>query len=267
MFRHGHLETPPAGHDTRRPGECLRHVLLDVGQRAERALRGHRHGSAGGGRGSRRVGFDHRAAPTANARGKRAASRTGWPSPTSSGRGDGSMRYTAAGNPVVSERRGAVVVNGLRVEIGQAAAACAFSLDRSQQSVPATGGRIDVSVSAQAGCAWTARSDAPWISITSGAAGQGPGSVSLSVAANPDRAGAIERRHHCRAALPHRAGGSGHRRPRPDHLPAPRRAGVRADRVAADGVRRCGGRRHRGACQRVRARRARGRPSRACPGS
>ena len=103
----------------------------------------------------------------------------------SSGRGDGSMRYTAAGNPVVSERRGAVVVNGLRVEIGQAAAACAFGLDRSQQSVPATGGRIDVSVSAQAGCAWTARSDAPWISITSGAAGQGSGPVSLSVSANP----------------------------------------------------------------------------------
>lgn len=103
----------------------------------------------------------------------------------SSGRGDGTMRYTAAGNPVVSERRGAVIVNGLRVEIGQAAAACAFGLDGSRQSVPATGGRIDVSVSAQGGCAWTSRSDAPWISIVSGAAGQGSGAVSLSVSANP----------------------------------------------------------------------------------
>ena len=103
----------------------------------------------------------------------------------SSGRGDGSMQYTAAGNPVVSERRGAVVINGLRVEIGQAAAACAFNLDRSQQSVPATGGRIDVTLSAQAGCAWAARSDAPWIVIAAGAAGQGSGAVSLSVSANP----------------------------------------------------------------------------------
>jgi hypothetical protein len=102
----------------------------------------------------------------------------------SSGRGDGSMQYTAAGNPVVSERRGAVVINGLRVEIGQAAAACAFNLDRSQQSVPAGGGRVDITVSAQAGCAWTARSDAPWVVIASGAAGQGPGAVSLSVSAN-----------------------------------------------------------------------------------
>ena len=102
----------------------------------------------------------------------------------SSGRGDGSMQYTAAGNPVVSERRGAVVINGLRVEIGQAAAACAFNLDRSQQSVPAAGGRVDVTVSAQAGCAWTARSDAPWIVIASGAAGQGPGALAISVSAN-----------------------------------------------------------------------------------
>ena len=45
-------------------------------------LRGHRHSSAGGGRGSRRVWVDHRDARTANAHGKRAASRTGWPSPT-----------------------------------------------------------------------------------------------------------------------------------------------------------------------------------------
>ncbi|HWJ54731.1 MAG TPA: BACON domain-containing carbohydrate-binding protein, partial [Vicinamibacterales bacterium] len=102
----------------------------------------------------------------------------------SSGRGDGSMRYTAAGNPAVSERRGAVVVNGVRVEIGQAAAACAFSLDRSQQSIGAGGGRLDVAVTAQAACAWTARTDAPWIAISSGAAGQGSGTVSLSISPN-----------------------------------------------------------------------------------
>jgi hypothetical protein len=100
------------------------------------------------------------------------------------GRGDGSLRYTASGNPIVSERRGAVVVNGLRVEIGQAAAACAFALDRSEQAVGAAGGRHDVAVSAQAGCAWTARSDVPWITIAAGAAGQGAGVVSVSVAPN-----------------------------------------------------------------------------------
>ena len=143
----------------------------------------------------------------------------------SSGRGDGSMRYTAAGNPVVSERRGAVVVNGLRVEIGQAAAACAFGLDRAQQSVPVTGGRIDVSVSAQAGCA----SDGPHRrSLDLHHLRRGRPGLRVRVAlgvGKPRRAGAIQRRHHCRAALPHRASGSGHRRSRPSPgLPAPSRA-------------------------------------------
>jgi hypothetical protein len=101
-----------------------------------------------------------------------------------SGRGDGSLRFTASGNPVVSERRAAVVVNGLRVEIGQAAAVCAFALDRSGQTVGAAGGRYDVAVAAQGGCAWSARSDVPWITIAAGAAGQGAGVVSVSVAAN-----------------------------------------------------------------------------------
>ena len=100
------------------------------------------------------------------------------------GRGDGTLRYTAAGNMIVAERRGAVVVNGLRIEIGQAAAACQFGLDRSGRTVAAAGGRHDVSVAAQGGCAWTARSDVPWITIASGAAGSGAGVVSIAVAPN-----------------------------------------------------------------------------------
>jgi hypothetical protein len=37
-------------------------------------------------------------------------------------------------------------------------------------------------------CAWTARSDTAWISITSGGSGTGPGTVALSVASNPGTA-------------------------------------------------------------------------------
>ncbi len=102
----------------------------------------------------------------------------------STGQGDGTVRYTAAGNSIVSERRAAVVVNGLRVEIGQAAAACTFSLDRSERSVDAAGGSHDVAVSAQAGCAWTTASDVPWITSGSGASGQGPGRVVVLVQVN-----------------------------------------------------------------------------------
>jgi hypothetical protein len=115
-----------------------------------------------------------------------AASESEWLSLGSSrsGQGDGTVQFAAAANPVVTDRRGAIVVNGTRVEIGQAAAACAFALDRPGRSVDAAGGAHNVTVTAQAGCGWTARSDASWISVASGASGNGTGTVVVSVAAN-----------------------------------------------------------------------------------
>jgi hypothetical protein len=100
------------------------------------------------------------------------------------GQGDGTVPFAAGVNALVADRRGAIVVNGTRVEIGQAAAACAFALDRSGRAVEAAGGRHDVGVSAQGGCSWTARSNTPWITVVSGASGVGAGAVALSVAAN-----------------------------------------------------------------------------------
>jgi hypothetical protein len=115
-----------------------------------------------------------------------AASENDWLSlgSTRSGQGDGSVTFAAAANPIVNERRGAIVVNGTRVEIGQAAAACAFGIDRPSRSVDAAGGSHAVVVTAQAGCAWSARSDVPWIAVTSGANGSGTGTVTLLVTAN-----------------------------------------------------------------------------------
>jgi hypothetical protein len=53
------------------------------------------------------------------------------------------------------------------------------------QSFPFGGGAgAPVSVSAPNGCAWTAQSNAPWITITSGASGSGNGTATFSVAAN-----------------------------------------------------------------------------------
>jgi hypothetical protein len=43
---------------------------------------------------------------------------------------------------------------------------------------------VDVAVSAGTDCAWTAASNAPWITIASGASGSGNGTVSLVVGAN-----------------------------------------------------------------------------------
>ena len=50
----------------------------------------------------------------------------------------------------------------------------------------AAGGPGSVAVFAAAGCSWTAISNAPWIRVTSGAAGSGNGAVNFVVNANTD---------------------------------------------------------------------------------
>jgi hypothetical protein len=50
------------------------------------------------------------------------------------------------------------------------------------QSFNANGGTASVAVTAPQGCPWTAISNASWITITSGAAGSGNGTVMYSVA-------------------------------------------------------------------------------------
>jgi hypothetical protein len=50
------------------------------------------------------------------------------------------------------------------------------------QSIPLAGGNGTVTVTAGAGCTWTAVSNVPWITITNGASGNGNGTVSYTVA-------------------------------------------------------------------------------------
>jgi hypothetical protein len=68
--------------------------------------------------------------------------------------------------------------------INSAGTACTFTLSASGQSFPASGGGGTVGVTAAVGCAWSATSNAGWITITGGASGSGNGTVSFSVAAN-----------------------------------------------------------------------------------
>src|SRR5262249_52292040 len=62
---------------------------------------------------------------------------------------------------------------------------CAGSLSPTSQSFSYTGGTGSVTVTAGPGCAWTAVSNAGWITINSGSSGMGNGTVSYAVAANP----------------------------------------------------------------------------------
>ncbi len=65
-----------------------------------------------------------------------------------------------------------------------AAPACAYSLAPTSISPAASGGPAWVNVVTTAGCPWTAVSNAPWITITSGSPGTGNGTVNFNVAAN-----------------------------------------------------------------------------------
>jgi len=110
-----------------------------------------------------------------------------------SGTGNGSVGFSVAAN-TGSARTGTITAAGQTFTVSQAAAPpppppppppCTYTLDRTSQSIGATGGAASVAVTATgSSCTWTASSNAPWISITSGASGSGNGSVGFSVAAN-----------------------------------------------------------------------------------
>jgi len=63
---------------------------------------------------------------------------------------------------------------------------CQYVITPATQSFPARGGNGNFSVLTQNNCAWTAASNAPWITITSANSGSGLGRVNYSVATNPD---------------------------------------------------------------------------------
>jgi len=62
---------------------------------------------------------------------------------------------------------------------------CTFTLTPAAAGFDLDGGNGVVNVTTSGGCAWTAVSNLPWITVTGGAAGNGNGTVSYTVAANP----------------------------------------------------------------------------------
>jgi hypothetical protein len=100
------------------------------------------------------------------------------------GQGDGAIHFAIAQNPAVSTRLGDIAINDQHVAVSQMAAACVFTLGSSSRTVGAAGEAGQVPVSAQPGCAWNTVSEAPWIVITSGASGNGAGTVGFAVERN-----------------------------------------------------------------------------------
>jgi hypothetical protein len=103
-----------------------------------------------------------------------------------SGAGNGSVGLSIAANTGAA-RSGTASIAGQTFTVNQAAfvAPCTYTIAPTSQTFPVLGGAGTVTVTTTAACAWTASSNSPWLTITSGAAGTGSGTVGFSVAANP----------------------------------------------------------------------------------
>lgn len=123
-----------------------------------------------------------------------ATSSDSWLTITSSesGTGDGTITFSVESN-LGDARTAHVRVGGQSAEVVQAGAqqtppaapGCGYAISPSGNSVGPDGAQgIVVSISAAAGCSWTADSNASWISLTTLRSGTGNGSVRLNVAPN-----------------------------------------------------------------------------------
>lgn len=103
---------------------------------------------------------------------------------TASGTGSGTAAFTVAPNAGAS-RTATLTIAGKTFSVSQDAAPCTYTLAPASTDVPATGASGSFTVTAHAGCGWTARPGADWIAMTGGASGDGTASVAFSVAPNP----------------------------------------------------------------------------------
>src|SRR5439155_22003371 len=91
-----------------------------------------------------------------------------------------------------ASRSGTLLVAGQVVTVTQGQG-CTASITPTSQSVAASGGAGSISVATEAGCLWSAGSNASWIAITSGQNGNGPGTIAFATAAStrPARSGTL----------------------------------------------------------------------------
>ena len=125
-----------------------------------------------------------------------ATSNAGWITVVSGsfGTGNGTVLYSVAANPGPA-RTGAITAAGQTFIINQADGCDASTtLQPVAASVAAAGATGQTfQVQAAIGCSWTAASNAPWITVTSGTFGAGVGTVTYGVATNTgaERTGTI----------------------------------------------------------------------------
>jgi hypothetical protein len=101
-----------------------------------------------------------------------------------SGQGTATVNYSVLPNPDGTPRHSRLVVAEQEIAITQRAAPCRYDVSPLTVPVDAAPHQVLVTLSAPNGCAWSARSDVPWIGVEP-AAGTGSMSVRFTISANP----------------------------------------------------------------------------------
>lgn len=121
-----------------------------------------------------------------------ASSNVPWITVTNqTGSGSGTINYTVAAN-TGPMRNGTITVNGEIFNVTQASG-CSYALSSPGANFGAAAAGGNFNVTAGTGCTWTATSSASWVTINSGASGNGNGAVLFMVQANtgPSRTATI----------------------------------------------------------------------------
>ena len=104
-----------------------------------------------------------------------------------SGTGNGTVTFSVASNNGAA-RSGSLTIGDQTIPVNQAGTTtttCSYAVTPLTTSVTASGGAgPQITIDTQSGCAWSAASNATWLSITSAANGSGDASVSFSASAN-----------------------------------------------------------------------------------
>jgi hypothetical protein len=100
-----------------------------------------------------------------------------------SGAGNGTVRLRVDRNTGTA-RTGTATIAGLVFTVMQAGAECRPTIQPTASSVGADASEVTVTVTADAGCNWTAVSKDDWIEVADGLSGSGSGTVRLKILSN-----------------------------------------------------------------------------------
>ncbi len=113
---------------------------------------------------------------------------------SATGSGDTTVSYVVAANNANTPRNGIIIIGSQSFAISQANR-CPYSISPASRTHTPDGQTGGIAVKAPEGCSWTAKSNVPWITVTSGSSsGSGDGTLTYAITANAtpaDRTGTI----------------------------------------------------------------------------